>query len=160
MSSLLLIMSYTSDSYIIRLHTINCNHKYMMKHHYVIICQSVTSQDHMYKVGHLMIINPCFVFIQVRTLKMHLFTIIQVVGFVSLWIIKSTKAALGFPFFLILLVPVRFFLLRYLFTPHELECVSITFYTGNTIIAYSHMHEPEYCTLLCFNSSFQLSYWI
>ncbi|CAH1099641.1 unnamed protein product, partial [Psylliodes chrysocephalus] len=44
---------------------------------------------------------------KVKTMKMHMFTFVQLICLVILWIIKSTKASLAFPFFLILLVPLR-----------------------------------------------------
>ncbi|CAG9818590.1 unnamed protein product [Phaedon cochleariae] len=44
---------------------------------------------------------------RVTTYKMHLFTLIQLICLVILWIVKSTKASLAFPFFLILMVPLR-----------------------------------------------------
>ncbi|XP_056642113.1 band 3 anion transport protein isoform X1 [Diorhabda sublineata] len=59
---------------------------------------------------------------KVRTLKMHLFTMIQLVCLVILWIVKSTKASLAFPFFLILLVPLRSQLNR-LFSQRELRAL-------------------------------------
>ncbi|XP_060535032.1 band 3 anion transport protein isoform X2 [Cylas formicarius] len=57
---------------------------------------------------------------KVRTAKMHLFTCIQVACLVVLWIVKSTKASLAFPFFLILMIPVRDQMKR-LFTQRELR---------------------------------------
>ena len=57
---------------------------------------------------------------RVRTWKMNLFTALQLICLVLLWLIKSTKAALAFPFLLILMVPVRRHLLKYIFTEQEL----------------------------------------
>ena len=54
---------------------------------------------------------------------MHLFTLIQVFAMAALWAVKLSPAALAFPFVLILLVPVRLFLFKYLFSEQELEQV-------------------------------------
>jgi hypothetical protein len=62
---------------------------------------------------------------RVRTSKMHLFTIIQLAALVVLFVVKFTPAALAIPFLLILLIPLRRFILPRLFTPVELNCVSI-----------------------------------
>ena len=51
---------------------------------------------------------------------MHAFTIIQLICLGILWAVKSTPAALAFPFFLVLLVPLRLFIFRYIFTEQEL----------------------------------------
>ncbi|XP_072385099.1 band 3 anion transport protein-like isoform X1 [Diabrotica undecimpunctata] len=59
---------------------------------------------------------------KVRTMKMHLFTLIQLACLVVLWIVKSTRASLGFPFFLVLLVPLRAQLPR-LFSQRELRAL-------------------------------------
>ena len=56
---------------------------------------------------------------------MHLFTAIQIVCLGILWAIKSTQAALSFPFALILTVPLRKFGLPLLFTEKELNQVGI-----------------------------------
>lgn len=66
--------------------------------------------------------NWCMICIfQVRTWKMNAFTLIQLVCLGALWAIKSTPAALGFPFVLIMMVPIRFFVLKYFFTKQELS---------------------------------------
>lgn len=54
---------------------------------------------------------------------MHLFTIIQGACLAVLWVVKSTAASLAFPFFLILMVPVRSNL-SHIFSPRELRAVS------------------------------------
>lgn len=61
---------------------------------------------------------------QVRTLRMHLFTCIQLVCLGVLWAVMSTQASLAFPFVLILTVPVKMFLLPRIFTTREMACVS------------------------------------
>jgi len=60
---------------------------------------------------------------RVRSMKMHLFTLIQVSCIGVLWTAMSAKeAALGFPIFLMLLVPVRLQLKR-VFTEDELNAL-------------------------------------
>jgi hypothetical protein len=56
---------------------------------------------------------------------MHIFTFIQLLGIAVLWAVKSTEGSLAFPFILILLVPVRLVILKRIFTPRELDAVSI-----------------------------------
>jgi len=56
----------------------------------------------------------------VKTWRMLLFTGLQAVGLIVLWIVKSTKAALAFPFFVVAMIPYRY-LLKFLFTDFELE---------------------------------------
>ncbi|XP_072235070.1 anion exchange protein 2b isoform X2 [Leuresthes tenuis] len=60
---------------------------------------------------------------KVRTLRMHLFTVIQVVCLAVLWAVMSTQASLAFPFVLILTVPVKMFLLQRIFTVREIACL-------------------------------------
>lgn len=62
---------------------------------------------------------------QVRTLRMHLFTFIQLVCLAALWAVMSTQASLAFPFVLIMTVPVKMFLLPRIFTSREMACVSL-----------------------------------
>ncbi|CAH1989911.1 unnamed protein product [Acanthoscelides obtectus] len=59
---------------------------------------------------------------KVKTVKMHLFTFIQLICLVILWIVKSTKASLAFPFFLILMVPLRR-QLTHIFSQRELRAL-------------------------------------
>jgi anion exchange protein len=59
---------------------------------------------------------------RVKTAKMHLFTFIQLMCLVILWAVKSTEASLAFPFFLILMVPLRSYLTR-IFSPRELRAL-------------------------------------
>ena len=54
---------------------------------------------------------------------MHLFTLCQGIGLAILWIVKSTQAALVFPFFVVFMVPLRL-ALKFIFTPRELDAVS------------------------------------
>ncbi|XP_041824641.1 anion exchange protein 2b [Melanotaenia boesemani] len=60
---------------------------------------------------------------KVRTLRMHLFTTIQVVCLAVLWTVMSTQASLAFPFVLILTVPIKMFVLRRIFTAREMACL-------------------------------------
>ncbi|CAL8293782.1 unnamed protein product [Lota lota] len=60
---------------------------------------------------------------KVRTLRMHLFTCIQLVCLAALWVVMSTEASLAFPFVLILTVPVKMFLLPRIFTSREMICL-------------------------------------
>ncbi|KAM9332172.1 anion exchange protein 2b isoform 2-T3 [Pholidichthys leucotaenia] len=84
---------------------------------------------------------------KVRTLRMHLFTCIQVVCLAVLWAVMSTQASLAFPFVLILTVPVKMFILRRIFTPRELACLDADdaepiFDERDCQDEYSVMHMP------------------
>lgn len=59
---------------------------------------------------------------RVQTYKMHIFTLIQILCLSILWTVKSTQASLAFPFFLLLLIPLRAQMARY-FTPAELRAL-------------------------------------
>ncbi|XP_022102760.1 band 3 anion transport protein-like isoform X2 [Acanthaster planci] len=59
---------------------------------------------------------------KVKTFRMHMFTSIQSICLAILWAVKSTPAALAFPFFLILLVLIRQ-LMKRLFSASELEAL-------------------------------------
>lgn len=71
---------------------------------------------------------------QVRTLRMHLFTGIQLVCLAALWTVMSTVASLAFPFVLILTVPIKWFLLPRIFTTREMQCVSLTTHTPSSTV--------------------------
>ncbi|KAM9306026.1 anion exchange protein 2 [Gastrophryne carolinensis] len=60
---------------------------------------------------------------KVRTLRMHFFTVLQLICLVVLWVVMSTAASLAFPFILILTVPLRIFVLRRIFTEREMKCL-------------------------------------
>ncbi|XP_073345003.1 anion exchange protein 2b isoform X1 [Pagrus major] len=84
---------------------------------------------------------------KVRTLRMHLFTGIQLVCLGALWAVMSTQASLAFPFVLILTVPVKMFLLRRIFTPREMACLDADdaepkFDERDCHDEYSEMHMP------------------
>lgn len=68
--------------------------------------------------------HPDVIYVKkVRSLRMHLFTALQLVCLAVLWVVMSTAASLAFPFILILTVPLRIFLLRRIFTDRELKCL-------------------------------------
>ncbi|XP_062977621.1 anion exchange protein 2 isoform X2 [Elgaria multicarinata webbii] len=60
---------------------------------------------------------------KVRTVRMHLFTLLQLGCLAVLWAVMSTVASLAFPFILILTVPLRMCLLSRLFTEREMKCL-------------------------------------
>lgn len=60
---------------------------------------------------------------KVPTWKMHLFTTIQVLCLAVLWAVKSSKISLAFPFFLVMMVPIRMKLAA-MYKPHEIAAVS------------------------------------
>lgn len=55
---------------------------------------------------------------------MNMFTIIQLLCIVLLWVVKSTVASLAFPFILIMTVPLRRLILTRIFEERELAAVS------------------------------------
>ncbi|XP_036336298.1 band 3 anion transport protein-like [Rhagoletis pomonella] len=59
---------------------------------------------------------------RVPTWKMHLFTTIQLLCLTILWAVKSSKISLAFPFFLILMVPVRQRLVM-IYSPQQLQAL-------------------------------------
>ncbi|XP_041669769.1 anion exchange protein 2b isoform X2 [Cheilinus undulatus] len=84
---------------------------------------------------------------KVRTLRMHLFTCIQLVCLAVLWAVMSTQASLAFPFVLILTIPVKVFLLRRIFTVREIACLDADdaepkFDERDCHDEYSEMHMP------------------
>ncbi|XP_068604370.1 anion exchange protein 2b [Brachionichthys hirsutus] len=84
---------------------------------------------------------------KVRTLRMHLFTCIQVVCLAALWAVMSTQASLAFPFILILTVPVKMLLLPRIFTGREMACLDADdaepkFDDRECHDEYSEMHMP------------------
>ncbi|CAN9506407.1 unnamed protein product [Ophioblennius macclurei] len=84
---------------------------------------------------------------KVRTLRMHLFTCIQLVCLAVLWAVMSTQASLAFPFVLILTVPVKMFVLRRIFNAREMACLDADdaepkFDEREGLDEYSEMHMP------------------
>ncbi|KAL0902078.1 hypothetical protein ABMA27_000033 [Loxostege sticticalis] len=59
---------------------------------------------------------------RVPTLKMHMFTLIQLAGICILFAVKSSRFSLALPFFLVMMVPLRMTLV-YLFTPLQLRAL-------------------------------------
>ncbi|XP_043647380.1 anion exchange protein 3 isoform X5 [Drosophila teissieri] len=59
---------------------------------------------------------------RLRPWKLHLFTTIQVLCLVLLWSVKSSQFSLAFPFFLIMMVPIRQNLTK-LYKPEEIEAL-------------------------------------
>uniref|UniRef100_A0A8C5CLL4 Anion exchange protein n=1 Tax=Gadus morhua TaxID=8049 RepID=A0A8C5CLL4_GADMO len=60
---------------------------------------------------------------KVRTVRMHLFTCVQLLCLSLLWVVMSTAAALAFPFVLLLTIPVKRLLLPRIFTHREIQCL-------------------------------------
>lgn len=60
---------------------------------------------------------------RVPSWKMHVFTSVQVFALAVLWAVKSSKLSLAFPFFLIMMVPIRKQMER-IYSPLELRAVS------------------------------------
>ena len=60
---------------------------------------------------------------QSRTLKMHLYTVIQVFLIAGLFALKLSPGAMVYPVTIVFLVPVRKFLGRFIFTHTEIEAV-------------------------------------
>ncbi|XP_041921340.1 anion exchange protein 3 isoform X2 [Alosa sapidissima] len=60
---------------------------------------------------------------KVKTWRMNMFTIIQLLCIVLLWVVKSTVASLAFPFILIMTVPLRRLILARIFEERELQAL-------------------------------------
>uniref|UniRef100_UPI003AABBA0C anion exchange protein 3 n=1 Tax=Centroberyx gerrardi TaxID=166262 RepID=UPI003AABBA0C len=60
---------------------------------------------------------------KVKTWRMNMFTIIQLLCIVALWVVKSTVASLAFPFILIMTVPLRRLILSRIFEERELQAL-------------------------------------
>ena len=54
---------------------------------------------------------------------MNLYTFLQALGLAILWVVKSTPAALAFPFFVVAMIPYRM-ILKFVFNERELNAVS------------------------------------
>lgn len=54
--------------------------------------------------------------------RMHFYTLIQITALAILWTVNESPISLAFPFFLIMMVPLRK-LLGFYFSPSELEAV-------------------------------------
>uniref|UniRef100_A0A8C1ME00 Anion exchange protein n=1 Tax=Cyprinus carpio TaxID=7962 RepID=A0A8C1ME00_CYPCA len=67
--------------------------------------------------------HPPFPFVtRVPTMRMHLYTLIQVICLGILWAIKSSAFSLALPFVLILTIPLRMFMTGHVFTIMEMKC--------------------------------------
>uniref|UniRef100_A0A8C9RYX0 Anion exchange protein n=1 Tax=Scleropages formosus TaxID=113540 RepID=A0A8C9RYX0_SCLFO len=60
---------------------------------------------------------------RVKPLRIHLFTLIQIVCLVILWVVKSSTVSLALPFVLILTIPLRILMTGRLFTEMEMKCL-------------------------------------
>jgi len=59
---------------------------------------------------------------KVKTWRMILFTVLQAVGLALLWVVKSSPAALAFPFFVVAMIPYRW-CMKFIFTQVELDAL-------------------------------------
>ena len=66
---------------------------------------------------------------------MHLYTIIQAAGLGILWAVKSSPIALFFPFFVVLMVPLRMSL-KFIFNQEELENVRPSVFQLGALTSY------------------------
>ncbi|XP_045584417.1 LOW QUALITY PROTEIN: anion exchange protein 2 [Procambarus clarkii] len=76
---------------------------------------------------------------KVRTLKMHIFTVIQLTALGVCWGVKESPAALALPFVLILLIPIRLYLLPFIFTKPELSALD-----GTEAMKTDDTDEPDF----------------
>ncbi|KAG8006759.1 Band 3 anion exchange protein, partial [Nibea albiflora] len=60
---------------------------------------------------------------RVKTLRMHLFTLIQLVCLAVLWVVKISPFSLALPFVLILTIPLRIFMTGRVFSVMEMKCL-------------------------------------
>ncbi|XP_072299053.1 solute carrier family 4 member 1a (Diego blood group) [Eucyclogobius newberryi] len=60
---------------------------------------------------------------RVSTLRMHLFTLIQVLCLAILWVVKMSNFSLALPFVLLLTIPLRMFMTGTVFTKLEMKCL-------------------------------------
>uniref|UniRef100_A0A4W6CM37 Anion exchange protein n=1 Tax=Lates calcarifer TaxID=8187 RepID=A0A4W6CM37_LATCA len=60
---------------------------------------------------------------RVKTLRMHLFTLIQLVCLAILWMVKISPFSLALPFVLILTIPLRMFMTGRVFSVMEMKCL-------------------------------------
>ncbi|KAK4323327.1 hypothetical protein Pmani_005973 [Petrolisthes manimaculis] len=89
---------------------------------------------------------------KVRTWKMHSFTGIQLIMLIILWVVKQSPVVLCFPFVLMLLSPIRLYLLPYGFNNQELSAVIFphnTHKSGTHISKFqAQTHTPKVPRLL------------
>ena len=67
-----------------------------------------------------------------------MYTAIQILCLAVLWTVKSTQAALAFPFVLLLMIPIRKLLTKF-FTPRELQAVS-----EFTLLVFTYHRHSNY----------------
>lgn len=67
-------------------------------------------------------------------MRMHLFTVIQLVCLAVLWAVKMSPASLALPFILILTVPLRMIMTGRLFSVMEMKCVSSSLSSTNSCV--------------------------
>ena len=81
---------------------------------------------------------------KVKTWRMVMFTMFQGLGLVILWVVKSSPAALAFPFFVVAMIPYRMFL-KFVFTDCELDAVSLSssMSLGHSYSHYFSLMEPR-----------------
>uniref|UniRef100_A0A3B4YL61 Anion exchange protein n=1 Tax=Seriola lalandi dorsalis TaxID=1841481 RepID=A0A3B4YL61_SERLL len=60
---------------------------------------------------------------RVKTLRMHLFTLIQILCLAALWMVKISSFSLALPFVLILTIPLRMLMTGRLFSVMEMKCL-------------------------------------
>nr|XP_046270507.1 solute carrier family 4 member 1a (Diego blood group) [Scatophagus argus] len=60
---------------------------------------------------------------RVKTFRMHLFTLIQLVCLAVLWVVKMSPFSLALPFVLILTIPLRMFMTGRVFSNLEMKCL-------------------------------------
>ncbi|TKS92274.1 Band 3 anion exchange protein [Collichthys lucidus] len=60
---------------------------------------------------------------RVKTMRMHLFTLIQLVCLAVLWMVKMSAFSLALPFVLILTIPLRMFMTGRIFSVMEMKCL-------------------------------------
>ena len=61
---------------------------------------------------------------QVRTWKMHLYTIIQLSVIGLLWGLKLSEASMVYPLVIVFLIPLKWLLGKFVFSKQEMEAVS------------------------------------
>ncbi|XP_033827070.1 band 3 anion exchange protein-like [Periophthalmus magnuspinnatus] len=60
---------------------------------------------------------------RVSTLRMHIFTFIQIICLAILWVVKMSPFSLALPFVLLLTIPLRMVMTGTLFTEMEMKCL-------------------------------------
>lgn len=91
--------------------------------------------------------SPLSSSVQVKTMRMHLFTLIQLVCLAVLWMVKMSPFSLALPFALILTIPLRMLMTGRLFSVTEMKCVSASLYLLHSTRALCYL----ICRFLCCN---------